>query len=72
MSDRPPSPARRAALLKLLEDWEAGRTTEWNAIVGGVAQGLWNEGFTAQAAAFRWTLTPAGLAAARAVKGEAA
>ena len=57
----PPDTARRDALARLLEDWEAGRMTP---IVFVDEDGRENGSGQAE-------LTPAGLAAARAAKGEA-
>ncbi len=65
--------ARRDALLRLLADWEAGRMTLLSALE---TRGL---GTLEELMAFKllavnadgYCLTPAGLAAARVVKGEA-
>lgn len=61
------SPARRAALLRLLEDWEAGRMTETD-FLAGLDHEFWMDGLVADGLHGLRCLTPAGLAAARQAK----
>ena len=67
MTDR--EDARRAALMKLLEDWEEGRMTEADTSEdhAWVAE-LWPEMLIANDCWGAFTLTPAGIAAARAIR----
>ena len=69
----PADTARRDALLRLLTDWEAGRMTRYESLDFIADRQLWSDGYMAMGAE-RGTrcLTPAGLAAARAVKGDSA
>ena len=62
------TPKRRDALLRLLADWEEGRMTP--ADDGDLEDELYAERLIAYCGDHN-TLTPAGHAAARAVKGEA-
>jgi hypothetical protein len=71
------TPARKAALLRLLEDWEAGKMTAAHCIPYTVATGLARAGLIAHNfyspridVHGHMTLCPAGLAAARALRGE--
>ena len=66
----PMTPARRDALLRMLADWKAGRCTptEYVRKLGQECATMNVLGYIA-CSWDGWTLTPAGLAAARAAKG---
>lgn len=63
------TPARRAALLRLLQDAEAGLATAASCLPGCWAE-LCTAGLIKNIRADLWTLTPDGLAAARAIKDQ--
>lgn len=69
------SPARRAALLRLLEDWEAGRMTETYPVQAVLPPDERLHFLRAQIIAVglpgRYTLTPMGLSAARQAREDA-
>lgn len=59
--------SRKKALLWLLEDWEAGRMTSMETL-GNADYDLWMDSYVAHGWRGWRCLTPAGLAAARAIR----
>jgi hypothetical protein len=68
------TPARHAALIQLLTDWEAGKMTEWTGwLWRDPYLGLCSDGLVASRNGPGWCqycLTPAGLALARQAREE--
>lgn len=70
----PTTPARRAALLRLLEDYEYGIASTYADLTADDDMMIWwlmERGELTWLRADLWTLTPAGLAAARAEREKA-